>query len=230
MTNLQVGHPNPKNLPGTVTITLTDLQTNAPVTVTVNIPAGSNCFTKADAIAKEINDQGQGVFTATYPGKPSRTVTITDNNQLNTMGMAMKTVDTTGENGGLKEVPPFRPWYERFVLWLFGLKDGARPNDVVPPNGTVMTMAFKEPSGTILSVSVTGNGVLTVAQLQQQAINQFEALGINFTIVTDPETGQTGYMTQSFEITKAGVPGWFKWNGGYSTYLGGAGIQGTPAP
>jgi len=114
-------------------------------------------------------------------------------------------------------------WLWSFVIWLAG------DTNVVVPDGTVMTLTAKEPDRTSFTASVTGDGTLTVIQLQQMAISQFETQGVTFTQMISPQTGQTGYMSQSFTGTSSNGVGRVSWNGAWVTYLSGAGVQAVPA-
>jgi hypothetical protein len=213
--------------------------------LTVTIPEDSNCTVKAslmwaaikakidgDADLKKIFTMGPG------PEGTRRSFTITDKDGA--MRVNWVPPDSTGEKSGLKVngnvvFPAGDPrkgssgagsttWLFTFIIWL------ADDSNVIVPDGTVMTMTAQKPGRVALPVSVTGDGILTVAQLQQMAINQFEALGVSFTAVTDPVTGVTGFMSQSFPGTQSQGGGRVNWNAAWSTYLGGAGVDGAPVP
>jgi hypothetical protein len=96
-------------------------------------------------------------------------------------------------------------------------------SNAVVPAGTVMTMTAIEPNGTTLAVSVTGDGVLTVNQLQQQVTDQFSALGVNFTTIVNPRNGKIRLVSQLFAGT-GGQVGQVQWNADWANYLGGAGV------
>ena len=96
-------------------------------------------------------------------------------------------------------------------------------SNAVVPAGIVMTMTATEPNGTTLSVSVTGDGVMTVNQLQQQVTDQFTALGVNFTTVVNPRNGKIRLVSQLFAGI-GGEVGQVQWNADWANYLGGAGV------
>jgi hypothetical protein len=145
--------------------------------------------------------------------------------------------DTTGENGASASgafASTKRPsehisptWFWTFLILL---NDGN--GNAVVPNGVVMTMTIKAPRGPHLSVSVIGNGVLTAAELLQQAVTQFQADGVTFTMGIDPLSGISFAESQPFPGTTPErwvEQGTVQWNAAWLTYLGGAGNSVVPA-
>jgi hypothetical protein len=197
------------------------------VYATVAVRKGETCFQKASdmaaAIQAEIAGDGLGnIFAVTYrAGERRFSVTnLLDCGLYD--GVPWDSTETGTAGFVYCQKPPNRRYLWAFDIWL------ATDTTTIVPNGTVMTMTAQEPNGTGFSVTVTGNGVLTVAQLQQQAIAAFEALGITFTPVTNPATGASGYQSQYFVATQAEGEGWVKWNATWSSYLGTAGVVSAP--
>jgi hypothetical protein len=204
---------------GIVTVTIDN--TNAPgigVIATANILATDTCRQKAtkisDAINAALTAKGPPESTLWSATAANRTVTI---NQQGGTGLAVSiTKDTTGEGNKLRVHGDF-DWLWSFFLWF-------ADSDAVVPDGTMLAVTAQKPGRIPLSVSVMGNGVLSIAQLQQMVVDQFQAQGVTLTPVTNPETGQTGLVSQAFDGSESEGGGRVEVNAAWSTYLGTSGV------
>ena len=234
---------DPPTINGTMEFEIVDLKFNRKVMVKVEeIEKGDKCDEKAGKVyVATLNAikvaKLKGIVKVSLSGRKVKVYVDYDGNQ----GIQLNQVkDNTGEKNllitqGKVAAAGVRTrsgqsngtdasWFFAFTIWL------SDDSNAVVPDGTVMTMTPQKPGRITFPVSVTGNGVLTVAQLQGLAISEFEALGVSFTPVTDPETGLNGFMSQSFPGTNSQGGGRVNWNAAWSTYLGGAGVQAVPAP
>jgi hypothetical protein len=232
---------------GKVSFDIYDLKTGAtPGRLDVDIPEGSSCTIKAVLIWAKVKvaiDAIPALKKVLVVG-PSPDKNHPTSFKINdpTGGIVVNQVppDNTVEGGGLKVTGATHPgepgarsgglkgndsnWLFTFMIW--SPPDG----NVVVPDGAVMTMTAQKPGKLTLPVSVTGDGVLTAAQLLQLGMNQFEALGVSFTPITDPITGLPGFTSQPFTGSQSQGGGRVRWNAAWSTYLGGAGVGSAPAP
>jgi hypothetical protein len=242
-TTIQPAKPNKA---GTVKLTIYDDTTGKNTgELAIDIPADSTCAEKASLMWKAIKAKIEGdpelnaIFTV-GPAPAPLSFIITDTKGA--MRINWIPPDTTDEKSGLKVNgnPVFPPpsknhsgepqshrssWAFSFMLWPALIDSGT-----VVPAGKIMTLVVKKPNGSLLPISVMGNGVLTVAEVQQMAMDQFQALGVSFTPITDPVTGMAGFMSQSFTGTKQQGAGWARWDAAWSTYQGGVGVDGAPIP
>lgn len=225
--NVTQPNPDPKEKNPTFVVTITDGQKGS-IKVTVPIPKTDDAVMKRDKIFKAINTaidcekkqggpagkwkalrSGDTFVGVTVPGQTGATLTV---NQ-----------DTTGENPKAlaalhagKGADSGENAFWRFTRQYFS-------SDALVPAGTAMTMNAIEPNGITLSVSVTGDGVMTADQLQQQVTDQFNALGVTFTTVVNPRTGRIDLVSQLFAAT-TGETGELQWDAAWETYLGGGGV------
>lgn len=146
------------------------------------------------------------------------TVTIT---KLGGGGMAVNvTADTTGEGNNLKTKEGGgngEHWFWRAVRWLVASADP------IVPSGNTYTLTTTNGA----SASVTGDGVATASELQDEITAQLALQGISFTPGVDPLTQQPFLVSQYFPVGAAFPPNGvgLETSPGFGDFLGGVGVE-----